>query len=696
MSQRAATPSSPARWRAAADIGGTFTDLVLVDSAGTPKAVAKLLTTPEDFSEGLLEGLQRLLSEAGIEGEEICRLVHGTTIVTNALIERAGAATALLTTAGFRDVLEIGREDRYDLYDLDLALPEPLVPRRWRREISARVLADGTVRSPVDVAEVRRVVAELADEGVISLAVTLLHGYAFEAHEHEVEQLVHAEHPEMDITLGSQLLPQLGEFDRTSTAVANAYVRPAVRAYLERLQQRLAGLAADAELLLVTSSGKVTPAATAMDAPIRLLESGPAGGVLAASATGRQAGEPDCLTFDMGGTTAKACYVVGSEPRLRSSFEVARVHRFTRGSGLPIQVPSIELIEIGAGGGSVAWIDGLGLLKVGPRSAGSQPGPACYGFGGDEPTVTDADLVLGFLDPNNFLGGTMVLDPDAATKAIGDLARRLDLDDVVDAARSIRQVVDEQMAAAARMHAVEQGLDSTRFALVATGGAGPMHACSVARILGITTVLVPARAGVASAYGFLGAPFGYEVARSQPVELDGLDWNGVRAVLDDLEADAQTAAGGIAGERRVEADLRYRGQGAVVTVEIPEKVVEQEDTEALHARLEDEYQSRYHRVPVGAPVELLTWRLTVSGSRPTLGALPVEDSETSASANSRPVAFTSEGFVDTRVVSRANATGEGPLIVAERESTTVVPPGARVQLQADDTLRIELGETPHG
>ena len=673
-------------WRIAGDIGGTFTDLVLSDPDGRCQAVAKVLTTPQQPSEGLITGIEQLLESSGIDRDAVEHVLHGTTLITNALIERRGARTALVTTRGFRDVLHIGRELRYDLYDLDIVMPEPLVPRRWCFEVDARVLADGTVREPLLDEEIDRLVDALTAEDIESVGICLLHGYRWQDHEHSLAARLQARAPELDITTSAQVLPQIGEFDRASTTVANAYVRPILRRYLDQLSTALATLTPNADLQLVLSTGRVAPAAVASEVPIRLVESGPAGGVLAGQATAAAVGGRHALTFDMGGTTAKACYVVDHEPRLTDRFEVARVRRFARGSGLPIQVPTVELIEIGAGGGSIAAVDELRLLRVGPRSAGSDPGPACYGRGGDQPTVTDADLVLGHLAADRFLGGELVLDTDRARAALAALPTGDGTPET--AAAAVRRVVDEQMAAAARMHAVEQGLDPTRFTLVATGGAGPVHACSIARILGIPRVLSPGRAGVASAHGFLGAPAGFDVARSAPTPLTELTVDAVTALLDELEEEARSRVGASSGGRRVvEAELRFRGQGGTVTVAVPDEV-HHDPASALSEALEAEYRRLYGRVPVGVTPEVLTWRLSYLDTPPP--NLPMRGLSGSHRSE-RPAWFEeADGFVPTPVVPRQDAEGDGPMIIEERETTFVVPPGARVKRHAGEVLEVLL------
>jgi N-methylhydantoinase A len=674
-------------WRIAGDIGGTFTDLILVDPSGECRAVAKVLTTPDEPAEALESGIIELLAQAGDE-VHVHTIVHGTTLVANALIERRGAATALVTTEGFRDVLEVGRELRYDLYDLDIVLPDPLVPRRWRFEVRERVLADGTVVTPLDEEEIRGVADRLKAENIESVAIAFIHAYQWPDHERRAAEILRDALPDVDVTTSAEVLPQLGEYARTSTAAANAYTRPLVRSYISDIESRIRARIPAAALSLVVSTGRVAPAATAAEVPIRLVESGPAGGVLAAAATARSVDVRNALAFDMGGTTAKAGYITNGEPRQTDTFEVSRVNRFVKGSGLPIQVPSIELVEIGAGGGSIAWMDRLGLLRIGPRSSGSVPGPACYGKGGTAPTVTDADLILGYIDAGSFLGGTMSLDVDAAMAALSTLAISLDLDDPIAAAQAVRRVVDEQMAAAARMHAIEQGLDPTQYTLVATGGAGPVHAFSVARILRVSRILSPARAGVASAHGFLGAPFGFDVARSAPVMLSNLDWLSVLDVLDELETEARAKVGHIDGSRSIEADLRYTGQGATVTISVPGDLGSASAVVTLKRALEAEYRRRYGRVPEGVEPEILTWRLSYAAPPPQVLPAPSDGTQPK---RSRHVWFEElGGYVSTPVVGRPDAGGEGPLIVEERESTLVVPPGARVELLDHSVVAVVL------
>src|SRR5215831_2800696 len=525
-SKRSGVTAEPAsaRARIGVDIGGTFTDLVLL-LGGRVAAVGKALTTPSDPSVAVAEGVAALLAEVDPAG--VGEVVHGTTLVANALIERRGARTCLVTTRGARDVLAIRREHRYDLYDLFLELPEPLVPRRLRWEADERVLADGTVDRPLDEAGVRRLARRARREGVDAVAVCFLHSYRHPDHERRAAAILAEELPGVPVSASCDVVPELGEYVRASTTAANAYVRPLMDRYLATLERRLGDAGLGCPLHLMLSTGGLATVDAGRRYPIRLAESGPAAGALSAAFSGAAAGHRDVLGFDMGGTTAKAALVESGEPLLAREHEVARVYRFAPESGLPLRVPVIDLIEIGAGGGSIARVDRFGLPKVGPESAAAEPGPACYGRGGERPTVTDADLLLGYLDPGFFLGGEMTLDVEAARTAVGGLAARLGLA-MDEAAAGVHQVVNENMAGAARMHSIERGRDIRRFAFVATGGAGPVHAWGVARRLGISRLILPPSAGLASAFGMLTAPPAFDFARSVPSLLRAVEWGEVR------------------------------------------------------------------------------------------------------------------------------------------------------------------------
>jgi N-methylhydantoinase A len=683
--------------RIAVDIGGTFTDLVLVKS-GRIAASAKVLTTPGDPSLAIEAGIERLLAD--VKPEEVREVVHATTLISNALIERKGATTALIATKGFRDVMTIRRELRYDLYDLFLEMPEPLVPRRLRFEVAERILADGSVDTPLDVGEVIKIARRLEREGVQSVAVALLHSYRNAEHERAVGEVLREELPGIPVSLSSEVSPELGEFARTSTAIANAYAMPLVATYLDTLQKRLDGLGLRGPLLVMlsTGGGGLAGTETARRFPVRLMESGPAAGALSAGFWGTRTGVRDVMAFDMGGTTAKACLIEDGIPTVAREFEAARVYRFTKGSGVPLRVPVIDLIEIGAGGGSIAGVGPFGLPKVGPESTGAVPGPACYGQGGQEVTVTDADLLLGYLNPDFFLGGEMKLDVDGARRAIERLGTALGLT-VRQAAAAVHQVVNENMAGAARMHAIERGRDLRRFAMVATGGAGPVHAWGVARALGIKTLVFPPAAGVASAFGMLTAAAGFEFARSLPSALNETRWTEVRRAIAALarEGTRQLGATGITRNQvrvSIAADVRYLGQGETVTVELgselgPDPVPQVQDA------FDESYRRLYSRRPPGVESEVMTWRVRVTGPTPKLDVRLRAGTAGAARKGSRRVWFAeADGFVEANVFDRyllvAGADLRGPAVVEERESTVVIGPGGRARVDPFGSLEVEV------
>ncbi len=674
--------------RVGIDIGGTFTDLIAFDERTGALSIGKVLTTPSEPALGVQTGIAETLANAGEGPGAVSGIIHGTTLVTNALIERKGAITALLTTKGFRDAIEIRREGRYDLYDIFLEMPPPLAPRRRRLEVDERILADGSVYKALDLAQVPALVARLRELGVQAVAVSLLHSYRNPEHERLLGAALAEQAPELIVSLSSDVVAEIHEYERASTALANVYVRPLVERYLGDLEARLReGGMGDAPLLIMLSSGGTATVDTARRFPIRLIESGPAAGALAAAHYGMLTGRPDLLSFDMGGTTAKACLIDGGEPLVAPDFEVARVYRFKRGSGLPVRVPVIEMIEIGAGGGSIARVDSLGLLKVGPDSSGAEPGPACYGRGGTLPTVTDADLVLGYLDPGFFLGGRMSLDLDAAKAAIAPLAAQLDLD-VTAAAWGIHQVVNENMAGAARIHAVERGKDPRSRALFGFGGAGPVHAYRVAEILRSPELIIPLGAGVTSALGFLVAPLAFDYVRSYPAPLDDLDWPRVNAILDEMVAEgaATLTASGAPREAltiRRTADLRYRGQGHEVSVPIPDGALDADSLAPLVANFDAVYRSLYGRVADGVSLEAVSWRVVVSGPRPSIDLRARDGGTTDASAalkGERSIYLPERsGYsvvpIYDRYAFNPGATFQGPAIIEERESTTIIGGG---------------------
>lgn len=710
--------------RLGVDIGGTFTDLILLDDAGTILQVGKVLTTPADPADAVTQGVRDLLEAAGVRARAVSQIVHGTTLLTNALIERKGARTALITTRGFRDTLEIAREHRYDMYDLFMERPAPLVPRHRRYELDERVLDDGTVVKAVDLEEARRLVDALRAEDIEAVAVCFLHSYRAPAHERAVGDLLRAGEPPWACALSHEVVPEIREYERTSTTVANVYIQGLASRYLSRLEERLESMGVGGPLFIMQSTGGICSIETACRFPIRVVESGPAAGALAAAHHGMLAGRPDLLSFDMGGTTAKACLIEGGEPLTAPEFEVARVYRFKRGSGLPIKVPAIEMIEIGAGGGSLARVDRLGLLTVGPDSAGADPGPACYGRGGAEPTVTDADLVLGYLDPDFFLGGRMRLDRDAARRAIEErVAGPLGLD-AVRAAWGIHQVVNENMASAVRVHAVERGKDVRRFPLFAFGGAGPVHAHRVARILRCRTVVCPLGAGVTSAMGFLVAPLVFDFVRTLQNGLESVDWPAVHAALREMEHEgrrilARTVRDDDIAFRRW-ADMRYRGQGHEIRVALPDDSLGPGSERALRDAFERDYAAIYGHTAPGVAVDVVSWRVAAYGPRPLVrlraigatqetvasgagagraagGPAASDAPDLSAALKTRRAAYLPErdGFDEVPVYDRYRLVPDhvfrGPAIIEERESTVVVGPDARAWVDAWLNLVIEDG-----
>ena len=692
--------------RIGVDIGGTFTDLVWVDDATGAVKVGKLLTTPKDPSQAVEQGVVTLLGDAGGAAAEVRSVIHGTTLATNALIERKGARTGLLTTAGFRDAVEIGHEGRYDMYDIFIDSPAPLVPRHLRLEVTERMAADGRVLVPLDDGSARAAIARLRDAGAEAIAICLLHAYRNPVHERALEQLCAELAPGVPVSTSSEVVPEIREYERTSTTCGNVYVMPLMARYLDDLERKLHDLGIPGHFYIMLSSGGVATPATAKRVPIRLVESGPAAGALAAARMARELGEPKLLSFDMGGTTAKACVIDKGEPLLAREFEVARADRFKKGSGLPVRVPCIEMIEIGAGGGSLARVDRMGLLKVGPDSAGADPGPACYASGGQVPTVTDADLLLGYLDPGFFLGGRMRLDVEAARRAVEEkVARPMGLT-TTEAAWGIHRVVNENMAAAARVHGIERGKDLRAYPLFAFGGAGPVHAWQVGRILKVPRVLVPFGAGAMSAYGLLAAPLAFDFVRTATQRLDAADWTQINALFGEMEEEGRAVL------RRAEVDatditirrtaeMRYTGQGHEVEVEVPAGTLSVASLATITANFEAAYRALYSRTPLGVPIEALNFRVVVSGPVPEISVSGPKSGAPAARValapkSTRKAYFPeARGYVDTPVYDRyalqPGAAFQGPAIIEERESTTVAGPGAMLRVDDRLTLIVEPG-----
>lgn len=679
------------------DIGGTFTDLYVVDPAAGRASTRKVLTDHIDPTASIEKGLGEMIAQGTLDPRQVRRVVHGTTLVTNAVIQRRGAPTALLTTQGFRDSVEIGTEHRFDLYDLDIEKPVPIVPRQLRRPVSERILADGSIERPIDEEQVREELRALTDSGIQSIAVCLLHSFRNSQHERRVAAIAREMAPNLHVSLSCDVAPEIREYERASTTVINAFVAPEVGPYLRNLTGRLAAIGIDAPLLIMQSNGGTAAPEFAERYPVRLLESGPAAGAIGAANIARLSEEDRVFFFDMGGTTAKAVIIDNGAPLIARKLEVAHVYRFKHGSGLPVQSPTVDLIEIGAGGGSIARIDSLGLLKVGPDSAESDPGPACYGLGGLHPTVTDADLVLGYIGADSFLGGRMRLDMEKAKKAIDEhVARPLGMS-VEEAAWGIHRVVNENMAAAARVHLLEHGRTPSAYTMVAFGGAGPVHAYGVARILGCRSVLVPGHAAVGSAFGLLCAPVSFEAARSFPVALEDVDWSEAEAAIDELQAEGirlVTWAGLPLSQTVIEiaADMRYRGQGHEITVPAPVDALGRQAVETMAAAFAAEYRRLNAVSGPDAPLELVTWRVRVRGPIPTLSASPPQPREGAAPRRRRPVWFDGIGFVDSAVVAaadlRVGATVRGPAIIELGDASLTVGPDASLALRADGLMHL--------
>ncbi len=682
------------------DIGGTFTDIVMLDESTGEVFNGKILSTPQDLSRGVMGIFERMIRETEIGPEQILSAIHGTTVATNAIIERKGAKTALLTTKGFRDVLEIGRELRYDLYDLYAKVPEPLVPRYLRREINERLDKDGKILIEIEPDEVLSVMTDLEKEGIRALAICFLHAYANPDHERKASEMVKERNPELSISVSSEVACEIREFERTSTTVANAYLQPLMEGYLERLEKGLQKRGYTGRLFIMMSNGGISALDTARKYPVRMIESGPAAGALAATFYGNLIKEENVLSFDMGGTTAKMCVVHQGKPILSKEFEAARVHRFKRGSGFPLKIPSIELIEIGAGGGSIASIDSMGLLKVGPESSGADPGPACYAQGGKDPTVTDADLVLGFLDPEYFLGGEMKLDKGASLDAMHPISSSLKVDPV-ELSAGIFEVVNENMATATRIHIAELGMDPRTFSMIAFGGAGPVHAYQVARKIGLKRVIVPLGAGTLSALGILVAPAALDFAQAYISRLDEIDWEKVNTLYQDMErrgAEVLSDAGVKREEMHFQrtADMRYVGQGYEISVPIPGRRLSIRDAKKIEDSFWQEYDRLYGRYVKNVAVEGVTWRVWAHGPLPRVDLKAIKGRSRKESSKGTREAYFPEHkeFIKTNVYDRyALRPGDrlkGPAIIEERESTMVFGPESSCNVDRFGNVIIEL------
>ena len=669
--------------RLAVDIGGTFTDLAIEKDG--QRWTAKVLTTPAAPEKGVLEGVQQVLAKAAMKPADLALVIHGTTLATNAVIERKGAKTALITTEGFRDVLALANEARYDQYDLNIELAKPLVPRRWRLPVPERLDNTGKVLLALDEAAVRAHIPFMRAEGIESLAIGFIHGFVNPTHERRAAEIVREAWPELPVSLSSEVSPEMREWERFSTTVANAYVQPLMARYLKQLELGLreAGLACP--LYLMLSGGGLTTIDTAARFPIRLVESGPAGGAIFSAFVARQRGFDKVLSFDMGGTTAKVCLIDDFRPQASRTFEVARVGRFKKGSGLPLRIPVIEMVEIGAGGGSIAQVDSMGRIQVGPESAGADPGPACYGRGGTHPAVTDANLALGRYDPELFAGGALRLHPDQSRKALaehvgGKLALSADM-----AALGVVEMVDENMANAARVHAIESAKNYEGRVVIAFGGGGPVHGYRVAEKIGVKRILVPSGAGVGSAIGFLRAPVAYEVVKSLYQRFGSFDVAAVNGLLAAMSREAagvvaEGAFGAPIEETRI-AYMRYVGQGHEIAVPIPPRALTQQDVREIRALYDSEYSRFYDRPVPGSDVEILSFAVTVRTVEAHVEpAAAVANAPAPSPIRVQMVRDTATGEVAEwqvydREAMRPGATVAGPAIISEAETSTLIGPG---------------------
>ena len=678
--------------RLGVDVGGTFTDFTLLDDASGKLSVNKCLTTPDDPSEAIMKGLKVLLEREKLQPSQVDIIVQGTTLATNALIERKGAKTGLVTTEGFRDILELRRETRYDIFDLFIEMPDPIVPRDLRLGVRERTDKDGNIITALDESQVAQVAGHLAAQGVESVAVCFLNSYANPVHERRAGEIIPQFAPALSVSLSCEVAAALREDERFSTAAINAYVQPLSERYLTNLSKKMTAAGFKGALFLMLSNGGLTTFENGKKFPVRLIESGPAGGTMAAVFYSGLLDTRNLVAFDMGGTTAKISLVQEGKPALAATFEAARMRRFVKGSGLPLMIPAVDLMEIGAGGGSIGWVDSLGLLRVGPESSGAAPGPACYGLGGQQPTVTDAALILGYLDPEYFLGGAMPLDKDKAVQAMKErIAEPLGLE-VIEAAWGIHRVITENMASAARIHVLEKGKDPRRFSLLAFGGAGPIHAWQVAKLVGSPRIISPLAAGVMSALGFLVTPVSNDFVQTYLSRLDEVDWDRANRLLEEMEERGreQVVSGGVSPDEITitrTADIRYVRQGREVSVPIPNGKLSSGSVEKIRQSFYSVYRELYSRYLTDVPVEIVSWKVLTTGPRPTFQIQELKGSHGGESAlkGKRPVYFPEyRGFADCPIYDRygmgPGTELDGPAVIEERESTLVVGPGGRLRI----------------
>jgi N-methylhydantoinase A len=677
--------------RLGVDIGGTFTDVVLETAKG--RFSTKVLTTYSAPEDAIIDGMQQVCAKAGISSQQIGQIIHGTTLATNALIERRGAKTALITTKGFRDVIEMRTESRFEQYDLNLTLPEPLLPRERRYVLEERLDAQGNVLIPLDRSGIEALADELAQAGYESIAVGLLHSYVNDTHEKLVRDVLAEKLPGVPVSLSSEVSPQMREYERFNTTIANAYIKPLMKSYLSRLAGRLKDQGADCPIFLMHSGGGIISIESAAEFPVRLVESGPAGGAVFAANIAARYGLDKVLSFDMGGTTAKICIIRNQTPKTARVFEVARTYRFKKGSGMPISIPVIDMVEIGAGGGSLASVDAMRQIRVGPQSAGSEPGPACYGRGGERPAVTDADLMLGKLDADNFAGGSIRLHPDASAGALkAHVGAMLDLD-TLQAAFGVAEVVDENMANAARVHAVENGEDLGEYTMIAFGGAAPLHAGRLCEKLGISRCLVPSGAGVGSAIGFLRAPFSFEANRSVFMRLSSFDPTAIKALLGELEDEATRFVRSCDANAQIQSEfkvyMRYAGQGWEIPVALTREQALDPDRATFERLFEEDYTRLFGRPVAGMETEITVWSVNATTPPQVPDPVNLRKLETSAQAcGSRELfdpalAATASASIVNRSSLQPGHGIDGPAAITEDE-TTIIVPSSRIAIAQED------------
>ena len=680
--------------RLGVDIGGTFTDVVMETGAG--HVSAKVLTTYAAPEDAIIDGMHQVCTKAGISPDQIEQIIHGTTLATNALIERRGAKTALITTKGFRDVIEMRTESRFEQYDLNLKLPEPLLPRNRRYVVDERMDASGNPLIALQQDEVEALADTLGQAGYESIAVGLLHAYVNDSHERMIAEVLARKLPDVMVSLSSEVSPQMREYERFNTTIANAYIKPLMKSYLGRLKNRLAAEGAACPVFLMHSGGGIMSLESAAEFPVRLVESGPAGGAIFAADIAARHGLDKVLSFDMGGTTAKICLIKNQTPKTARVFEVARTYRFKKGSGMPISIPVIDMVEIGAGGGSLAHIDSLRQIRVGPESAGSVPGPACYGRGGDRPAVTDADLVLGKLDADNFAGGSIPLYPDASKRALDThLGQTLDMD-ALEAAWGLAEVVDENMANAARVHAVENGEDLSEYTMIAFGGAAPLHAARLCEKLGVDRCLVPMGAGVGSAIGFLRAPFSFETNRSVFMTLSAFAPDMVKTLFADMEAEARGFVLSCDAVSVITADykvyMRYSGQGWEIPIQLSARDAEAPDADRLAALFVTEYEKLFGRSVGGMEIEATVWSVNAYTEQASANRLAEVGTPTHVKAEASRMVFDpataqqhAAGIIP-RDRMQAGSIAHGPVVITEDETCVIVPNSRAITAHEDGTL----------